>query len=248
MIATKSRLKVCDKHGQYEAQVHEIFGRQLTSGCPKCSEERAEAERIEKLARERAAEIARQQQMLADAAIPLRFQERTFDNYRAETKEQLHALTVARDFAESFDPRSGRGLVLAGKPGTGKSHLAAAILLRLMDRHSVRYTTMAQMVRAIRNTWRRDSEHSETEVLRYLGEELDLLVVDEVGVQYGTEGEQNVIFDVLDLRYRQMRPTILMTNQDAAGFKGYVGDRVFDRLKETSKWVPFAWESFRGQK
>ena len=108
----------------------------------------------------------------------------------------------------------------------------------------VRYTTALDLVRAVRDTWRRDSDRSELQLLNYL-ERLDLLVIDEIGMQYGTDGEQTILFDVLDRRYREVRPTILLTNQDKAGFKQFVGERTFDRLAETCRWVAFDWESYR---
>jgi len=108
----------------------------------------------------------------------------------------------------------------------------------------VLYATCLDVIRAIRETWRRDSARSESAVLAEYGS-IDLLVIDELGVQYGTDGEQTVLFDVLDRRYRDMRPTILLTNQDTAGASEYLGARTWDRLRETSRWVPFAWESYR---
>ncbi|MBK6594316.1 MAG: ATP-binding protein [Burkholderiales bacterium] len=100
------------------------------------------------------------------------------------------------------------------------------------------------IIRNVRGTWRKDSEQSETEVLRMYGT-ADLLVIDEIGVQYGTDGEQTILFDVMDRRYREMMPTILLTNQAKAGFKQFIGDRSFDRLVETSRWVAFDWPSHR---
>jgi DNA replication protein DnaC len=73
------------------------------------------------------------------------------------------------------------------------------------------------------------------------------LVIDEIGVQYGTEGEQTILFDVLDIRYRDQMPTILLTNQDMAGARQFLGDRTWDRIRETGRWVSFDWESFRPQ-
>ena len=52
--------------------------------------------------------------------------------------------------------------------------------------HTAPYTSAIDAVRMIRNTWRRDSERTETQVLDMLAG-VDLLVLDEVGVQYGTE-------------------------------------------------------------
>ena len=84
------------------------------------------------------------------------------------------------------------------KPGNGKTHLAAAILQAVLT-PEVRYTTALDLVRAVRDTWRRDSDRSELQLLSYL-ERLDLLVIDEIGMQYGTDGEQTILFDVLDRR------------------------------------------------
>jgi len=232
----------CPNHGAYQSR--NLIGR-IWSECPVCSEENQARKQEAERARAAAECEERQRRMLSDASIPTRFIGRRFDNYVATTPAQQSALSIARDYAEDFaqNKRRGASLVFAGKPGTGKSHLAAAILQAVLTPY-VRYMTCMDLIRAVRETWRRDSAHSETQVLRVL-EQLDLLVIDEVGVQYGTEGEQTILFDVLDRRYREVKPVVLLTNQDKAGFKGFVGERTFDRLVETSRWVPFDWESYR---
>jgi DNA replication protein DnaC len=152
------------------------------------------------------------------------------------------------DFFAGFDShlKTGASLILAGKPGTGKGHLAAAGMAQIMPRYLPVYTTCLDMIRSVRETWRKDSKYTEMQVLQEL-EDAALLVIDEIGVQYGTDGEQTIIFDVLDRRYRQMRPTVFITNQDLTGFKGFIGERAYDRLKQTARWVPFEWASYRSQ-
>ena len=132
--------------------------------------------------------------------------------------------------------------MLSGNPGTGKSHLAAAILQFILPKHVGAYMTLMDLIRKLRDTWRRDSEMSESQLLAKL-QAIPLLVIDEVGVQYGTDGERSILFDVMDRRYREMRPTILMTNLGKDDFRAAVGDRVFDRLTEVARWVPFDWQS-----
>lgn len=244
-----SKQAECPSHGAYASSGFRVPGltREIWSQCTACAAEEAAQRQREAdaaaLQRQRAAREA----AIGEADIPPRFHARDFDAFKADTDEKRRALTIARDFAEQFPEahRKGAGLVFAGLPGTGKSHLAAAILLALVDRYAVRYTTCMGLIRMVRDTWRRDSEVSERAVLRMLCEDLDLLVIDEVGAQYGTDGEQNLIFEVMDRRYSGMRPTILLTNQDKDGFKTFVGDRVFDRLRETSRWVAFDWPSYR---
>jgi DNA replication protein DnaC len=240
--AVTEREAVCPQHGPFGSR--NIF-QNVWSKCPTCEDERRAAEETE--ASRQAAEDAERRHlgMLDGARIPQRFRGRSFDNFIAATDAQRHALTVARDFAENFaeHSRKGAGLIMAGRPGTGKSHLAGAILQALLT-PNVRYATCMDMIRAVRDTWRRDSERTETQLLGYL-ECLDLLVIDEVGMQYGTEGEQTILFDVLDRRYREVKPIVILTNQDKAGFKTFVGERTFDRLAETARWVPFDWDSHR---
>jgi DNA replication protein DnaC len=236
------REALCPEHGAYMSQ---NLLRNIWSKCPTC--DAIEIERRRVADEKAAAEFAEQhhKQMIAESRVPARFVGRTFENFVASTDEQRAALTICRDFSENFAEyaRKGASLILSGKPGTGKSHLTAAILQAHVMK-AVRYTTCLDMIRAVRETWRRDSENSEAALLRYL-EKLDLLAIDEVGMQYGTEGEQTILFDVLDRRYREVKPTILITNQDKEGFRQYVGDRTYDRLRETSRWVAFDWPSYR---
>lgn len=245
--ALGTRHAECPEHGVYESTGIKALSREIWSRCPTCEVERRHAEEQDRRNRAAAESAAKLKQAIGESGIPIRFQSRTFAAFVADTDAKRHALTVARDFAENFATtrRTGHGLVFAGLPGTGKSHLSASILLSLVPSHAVQYLTCMSLIRAVRDTWRRDSERSEKQVMRLLCDELDLLVIDEIGVQYGTDGEQTILFEVLDRRYSGMRPTILLTNQDKAGFKTFVGDRVFDRLVETSRWVAFDWPSHR---
>jgi len=182
------------------------------------------------------------------AAIPARFVHCAFDNYLTSSKEQQLALSAARGFAENFDAVrvAGSSLTLCGNPGCGKTHLACAIANHLLNAgKTVIYTTVLELIRGIRDTWRRESSLSETDVvLKYRG--VDLLILDEVGVSFGSEAERNQLFDVLDGRYREMRPTVIVSNLNGKALQECLGPRIFDRLMETgSTVVTFKWGSYR---
>jgi DNA replication protein DnaC len=238
----KLRTEHCELHGQFESR--HVMGR-LWTRCQACADvAAAEREQEERVKAQLAAE-RRHLRMLDEARIPERFRGRTFSNFIADTDDKRHALTVCRDYAERFSEHGerGAGLIMAGRPGTGKSHMAGAILQHVLS-PEVRYVTCSDLVRAVRETWRRESERTEAQLLRYL-EGLDLLVIDELGARTETDNVQSIVFDVIDLRYREVKPTILLTNQDKVGLKQFVGDRTFDRLVETCRWIPFDWDSYR---
>lgn len=241
----------CEKHGDFTQQGIELFGKITWRHCPACTKEEVAAEEARRAEEQARAERDRQAMIeirFKTAGIPARFRDRTLANYHATTPEQIKALEAATEFLANFahHRKVGTSPVFSGNPGTGKSHLAIAILKEVMATGTGMYLNVLDMVRIVRDTWKRTGP-SETDVLNMLGT-LDLLVLDEVGVQYGTEGEQVILFDVLNRRYRDCRPTILLTNLKAKEFEEYVGPRVFDRLKEGGVWQRFSWESFRGRR
>ncbi|MFZ2172370.1 MAG: ATP-binding protein [Methylococcaceae bacterium] len=237
----------CETHGAYTESGHMFFSNKIVwSGCKLCNEIAAkEKERIEQEKQDKSAQL-RIEKRLNQAGIPMRFRDKSFDNFIVSSKEQENALTIAREFADNFEEhhKNGTSLILSGKAGTGKSHLALAIAQSIMPKHTSMYLNALDAVRMIRDTWRKGSEQSETDVLNLLGF-IDLLVIDEVGVQNGTENEQVLMFDIINRRYRDMMPTIFLTNLGTKGFSEFLTERSYDRLRENGIWVTFEWESYR---
>ena len=194
-------------------------------------------------------------------AIPIRFQRCTVAGYIAETPEQKGVKAQVIAFCKDIDARIKRGdsIVMAGNPGTGKTHLACAIAQAASQAgYSVLFTRVRQMIRNIRESWRSDSTITEEKAIKRFAE-VDLLVLDEVGVQAGTENEALLLFDVLAERYENMKSTILISNlpwfvpdeekrkRSAKDMRDYLGERLYDRFFEAGSVVlPFTWESYRG--
>lgn len=238
----------CDTHGAYESR--NLF-RSIWSGCPQCG---AEREALEKVKREREQQAKRMevwQRKIGMSGIPDRFHDRSLGSFGADSAAKQRALEFAISYAENFDAvlASGRCAVFIGKPGTGKTHLAVGIGLHIMERDSrtVLFSTVMRAIRSVKETWSRDAEKTETEAVAALTAP-DLLILDEVGVQYGSETEKMILFDVLNERYERLLPTVLLSNLDLAGVRAYLGVRIFDRLRENDgEVVVFDWESHRGR-
>jgi DNA replication protein DnaC len=58
----------------------------------------------------------------------------------------------------------------------------------------------------------------------------ELLIIDEIGVQMGSDFERMVLTSIADIRSRNCRPTIIVSNLNPEEILGLVGERMFDRL------------------
>lgn len=237
----------CATHGTYQAKVIDLMGREIKTGCPACAAEsnrRAEQQRIEL---ERKAAESRRKAALESAGIPKRFEACTLGNYHAAAAGQQRALDACNDLVAAVIARHDRigSLMLCGNPGTGKTHLAVGVVAAVLaGGRSATKVNVSDMVRMVRETWGR-GDVTERAVYDRLGA-VDLLVIDELGVQTGSDNEKQIIFEVLNRRYESCLPTMILSNLGPDGVKAELGERVTDRLREDGgRMIACDWESHR---
>ena len=192
------------------------------------------------------------EELINRAGIPRRFKNRTFLSFRAETQQKQQALSICKQYANQFEKMRAGGicLVLTGLPGTGKTHLACSILNKILnDGKSGLFMTVAELLRSIRSTYSPASKQTEQQVYNHLLT-ADLLVLDEVGIAIGkAEVQEAMIFDVINGRYSDGLPTVLLSNLDPEQMAKFLGERVWDRIKEgDAPVISFGWESYRTKK
>lgn len=112
---------------------------------------------------------------------------------------------------------------------------------------SVVYVTTLRMIRRIKASWGGEGRGEGEEGAIDAFVRPDVLILDEVGAQFGSETEKLLLFDVLNARYERRKSVLLLSNLEVAGVRSHLGERVFDRLREDGgRYVPFTWESHRG--
>ncbi len=229
---------VCDRHGEYPISFQDEQGviRYRPDVCPAC------------LAEQKSTRLMR------SAAISKRHQACCFDNYKVQTDEQRAVFDACREYADTFREgafRSGTCLIMSGSLGTGKNHLATAITKTVMaSGFGVVLTTARGMIARIRESWDKSQPAqgdrlTEWEAIRGFAE-VDLLIIDEVGKQFGGgKGDEVHLFEVINLRYLDLKPTIVLSNEPPKSIESYMGSAAYDRLCERGMLLSFDWQSYR---
>lgn len=197
-------------------------------------------------------EKARQKEIVfsraqVSAGIPLRYRGATLGPFPITAPGQDEVLDAATDFARTSGANSP-GLVLVGRVGAGKTYLACAVLNEFLRKElTARFMSVVQIVRLIKESWKKDSDRTENQTVRSLISP-HILVIDEVGVQFGSETEHIFLNELINERYGSMRPTIVVTNLTIAEFGELLGERIVDRFREGGRVLVFDWNSQRLRK
>jgi len=233
----------CDTHGEYSAVMLRAGG---VSGCPICASDKRDMEELE---RKRFQFRTLQHE---SAKIPKRFADKSFASFVASLPAQQVALDACIEYVDNFSKhkREGRCMLLLGKVGTGKTHLACAILQCIVRNHgfSGLIVTAESITQAVTDSFRNNSGPTKTDLINELAS-VDLLVIDEVGVHSVRPGKDftpSLLHETIDRRYQLVKPTILVSNQKPEDLHSFIGPRAADRLRENGGLLaPFTWKSAR---
>jgi DNA replication protein DnaC len=141
----------------------------------------------------------------------------------------------------------GRNLVLSGKPGRGKTHIAIAVAYRaIQNGYDARFVSAAELIDTL-------SAAAKGGRLREATAEFvapAVLVVDEVGYLHHADDAANVLFGVVDQRYLRKRPIVLTTNKRLKDWGDVLHDPdlaevILDRILERGTHMALGGPSWR---
>jgi DNA replication protein DnaC len=186
--------------------------------------------------------------MLKRAAIPKRYEHCTLDSYEpgyGEADQSLAAAyMMARNFVTGYPVTTeGRGLLLTGDLGIGKTHLAVGILQALILEKGVRglFCDYRDLLKRIQESYNPSVSTTELQILAPVFE-AEVLVLDELGAQKPTDWVWDTVALILNTRYNDKRTTLITTNYPNAPaalarnaakspHEESLGDRITERMR-----------------
>jgi DNA replication protein DnaC len=162
--------------------------------------------------------------------------------YQSIVRLALLGSALAPDFVTD-----GRCLILSGKPGRGKTHLAVAIAYRaIQNGFDARFVTAAELIDDLSAAFRSGRLADSLATYIHPG----VLVIDEVGyLTYGTDAA-NMLFHVVNDRHRKKRAMIFTTNKPLTAWGRVLHDEdlaqaIVDRILERGRVLPLDGPSLR---
>jgi DNA replication protein DnaC len=204
-------------------------------GCKSCLKEK----------KEKIIFMRRVKEMHIALNLPARFKNCSFDTFTGGSKKQHEIKKEIMNYVSNW-PKVG-GIIMRGGVGVGKTHLAAAMCSSLCDLGvSCMVTTASRIIRSVRASWGKNAEKTEAEIITTFAS-VEMLVIDEIGSQYGTDAEKIIINEIINDRYEQDRPTMVIGNVTKTEIKNILGVRVIDRIMHNGLDLVLDWDSKRNK-
>jgi DNA replication protein DnaC len=188
--------------------------------------------------------------VLPQANIPPKYGRCSFDNFSRHDADETaseslgKAMLVTRTFAQQFPQRSDpRGILIHGRNGIGKTHLAVAAFRRILgtgiEARFINYQALLELIRSGYDKPFGESRTAKYEEIQQVG----LLLIDDLGANRVTDWVEDTITQLIAFRHDHQLPTMVTTNYtpNPSGID-YLGDRIGERatsrLREMCKIVP----------
>lgn len=184
------------------------------------------------------------------ARIPTRYFSKSLETFQTlgdQSRKEIveFAKKFVRSFRASAHDQPSKGLLLHGREGTGKTHIAIGILKEILAKgHSGLYWNVPELFLELRRTISESAELDEATILDE-AIETDLLVLDDLGAEKVSEFVLDRLYVLINGRYENDLPTIITTNRTLEELRSQIGPRIVSRISEMCVPIDFPAGDYR---
>jgi DNA replication protein DnaC len=203
-------------------------------------------EAAQKLEEKRQKDFEAMQNLKKGSLIDSKFKDCTFATCKV-VPDNRQQVKLCKSYADRFEQmmEKNQGLLLYGNVGTGKSYLSACIANNIMERlHTVCATSMVKIMDLARDFNAKETlSNLEAKMMK-----ADLLILDDLGTESESSYAKEIVYRVIDGRYRVKKPMVITTNLTLDAMQNCLDmdkKRVYDRVLEVCYPMQFNGKSFR---
>ena len=224
----------CEKCHTKKSVILEVFGEIKKIPCLcKCQSEKLK--QLEQLEENRQKQY-RLNKLKINSLMDKKFEQCTFQNWQLDsTNQKMYELGINYTRQWPKMKEENIGFILYGGVGIGKTYLVSCIANKLLEQYvPVIITSSIALLGRYKKAY--SDKQAEIVITNNL-QQADLLIIDDLGVENDTTWAKEKLYEIIDFRYRNAKPTIVTTNltleqlqEKLTGEDGV--PRTYDRLIE----------------
>ena len=227
--------------------MHAIGGKFVCTRCLAVASLHVKAE-IDKLNERIGEELWKRK--VSQSRIPERFYPVSFENFNAPNERSHKLSNLLKGYCDDFENQRfvRPGFLFLGAAGRGKTHLACAMAWHLLEQnYVVRYASLPDLTKRIRNTYNQNNGETVTNIVNDLIS-ADFLILDEIDLHGSSDSDYQAMYDIINGRYDKVgNITLAISNRQLDALTNDLNERIISRILSGYPPVNFDWNSYRNQ-